>query len=177
MHEIRQPGKGLGGSVLRHRAPLRVNDYVTTSAVTHEYDQAVRAERFTSVFAVPVLVWGEVRGVLYGAVPNRRPDRAEYRRDSGRAVRRCRDWLGELTARDASQLPTSKTIRMAGSEHGSSPAGTLSSWAGSNGTRSRSACGPPAPATCDRATSLVALPTRPLLRMRTMSSGRRCDGV
>jgi DNA-binding CsgD family transcriptional regulator len=67
-----EPGKGLGGSVVHRRTPLRVNDYVSTTAITHEYDQAARAERFTSVFAVPVLVWGEVRGVLYGAVRDRR---------------------------------------------------------------------------------------------------------
>jgi DNA-binding CsgD family transcriptional regulator len=63
-----QRGKGLGGRVLRRRAPLRVHDYVTTMAITHDYDRAVRAERLTSVFAVPVLVGGEVGSVLYGAV-------------------------------------------------------------------------------------------------------------
>lgn len=68
-----QPGKGLGGSVLRHRTPLRVNDYATTVAITHEYDRAVLAERLTSVFAIPVLVWGQVQGVVYGAVRDRRP--------------------------------------------------------------------------------------------------------
>lgn len=61
-------GKGLGGSVLRHRTPLRVNDYTTTVAITHDYDHAVKAEGLTSVFAVPVLIHGEVRGLLYGAV-------------------------------------------------------------------------------------------------------------
>jgi LuxR family transcriptional regulator, regulator of acetate metabolism len=68
-----QPGKGLGGSVLRHRTPLRVNDYATTVAITHEYDRAVLTERLTSVFAIPVLVWGQVQGVVYGAVRDRRP--------------------------------------------------------------------------------------------------------
>ncbi len=61
-------GKGLGGCVLRSRTPFRVNDYASTTAITHEYDHAVRQEGLTSVFAVPVLVRGEVAGVLYGAV-------------------------------------------------------------------------------------------------------------
>ncbi len=104
-----QPGKGLGGSVLRRRTALRVNDYVTTAAITHEYDQAVRAERFTSVFAVPVLVWGEVHGVLYGAVRDRRPigDRTvrsaivvaeQLQYDVENRLRRGRGALAELAA-------------------------------------------------------------------------------
>ncbi|WUD77462.1 LuxR C-terminal-related transcriptional regulator [Streptomyces sp. NBC_00510] len=68
-----QSGKGLGGCVLRRRAPLRVNDYLTTMAITHEYDRVVRDERLTSVFAVPVLIRGEVGSVLYGAVRGRSP--------------------------------------------------------------------------------------------------------
>src|ERR1700754_4989177 len=67
-------GRGLGGSVLRERTPQRVTDYATTMEITHEYDQAVvQAERLTSVFAIPVVVWGEVQGVMYGAVRDRRP--------------------------------------------------------------------------------------------------------
>lgn len=68
-----RPGKGLGGCVMRRRTPLRVSDYTTTMAITHEYDQVVRAEGLTSVLAVPVLIGGEVVGVLYGAVRDRRP--------------------------------------------------------------------------------------------------------
>src|SRR5215470_4313577 len=63
-----QSGKGLGGCVLRGRKPFRVNDYASTMAITHDYDLAVQQEGLTSVFAVPVLVRDEVRGVLYGAV-------------------------------------------------------------------------------------------------------------
>jgi DNA-binding CsgD family transcriptional regulator len=112
-----QPGKGLGGCVLRGRAPFRVNDYASTMAITHEYDLVVRQEGLTSVFAVPVLVQGEVRGVLYGAVRAGNPigDRTvrsavvvaeqlqcdvENRllRDPGEAAYRSRNALAELTA-------------------------------------------------------------------------------
>lgn len=75
-----QPGRGLGGSVLSRRAPLRVHDYATAMGITHDYDKVVRAEGLTSVFAVPVLVKGEVRGVLYGAVH-------DHRRIADRTVR------------------------------------------------------------------------------------------
>jgi hypothetical protein len=59
---------------MRHRVPLRVNDYATTTAITHEYDSmVVHTERLTSVCAVPVVIDGDVRSVLYGAVRDRRP--------------------------------------------------------------------------------------------------------
>jgi LuxR family transcriptional regulator, regulator of acetate metabolism len=112
-----QPGKGLGGCVLRSRTPFRVNDYTSTMAITHEYDRVVREEGLTSVLAVPVLVRGEVRGVLYGAVREGNPigDRTvrsavviaeqlqcdvedRLRRDPGDAVFRSSGALAELAA-------------------------------------------------------------------------------
>jgi LuxR family transcriptional regulator, regulator of acetate metabolism len=63
------PGRGLGGTVLRHGAPRLVDDYATDATITHDYDRiVVEEERLTSVFAVPVTVHGAVHGVLYGAV-------------------------------------------------------------------------------------------------------------
>jgi DNA-binding CsgD family transcriptional regulator len=65
---------GLGGIVLCRHVPLRVQDYATTMAITHDFDHlVVGAERLTSILAVPVLVRGVVRGVLYGAVRDRQP--------------------------------------------------------------------------------------------------------
>lgn len=72
-------GTGLGGGVLRDRTPRCVDDYAHTADITHEYDPiVVQQERLTSVFAVPVTVYGGVRAVLYGAVRDHRPigDRA-----------------------------------------------------------------------------------------------------
>jgi DNA-binding CsgD family transcriptional regulator len=109
-----QSGKGLGGCVLRSRTPLRVNDYAATMAITHEYDHAVRQEGLTSVFAVPVLVRGDIGAVLYGAVREGGPigDRtvrsalvvaAQLQRDVENRLRRgparrSREALAELTA-------------------------------------------------------------------------------
>lgn len=75
---IVQSGRGLGGYVLQQEAPLRLDDYFNTSLITHEYDEAVQAERLRSIFAVPVPIGGEVRCVLFGAVRNSHPigDRA-----------------------------------------------------------------------------------------------------
>ncbi|WP_406422207.1 LuxR C-terminal-related transcriptional regulator [Streptomyces sp. NBC_00873] len=58
---------GLGGHVLQLRRPAAVADYRTADSITHDYDAPVLAERIRSVVAVPVVVSGAVRGVLYGA--------------------------------------------------------------------------------------------------------------
>lgn len=77
---IRVPaGRGLGGAVLQRGVTCRVNDYATTTTISHEYDEiVVDQERLTSIFAVPVVLAGTVRGILYGGVRDRQPigDRA-----------------------------------------------------------------------------------------------------
>ncbi|MEU6715228.1 LuxR C-terminal-related transcriptional regulator [Nonomuraea sp. NPDC046802] len=72
-------GRGLGGTVLQYGVSQRVNDYASTTTITHDYDRiVVEQERLTSVFAVPVIVRGAVQGVVYGAVRDPQPigDRA-----------------------------------------------------------------------------------------------------
>jgi DNA-binding CsgD family transcriptional regulator len=74
-----QRGRGLGGSVLVLGTPRRVADYATTTTITHDYDRVVvDEERLTSIAAVPVVVLGTVRAVLYAALRNEQPmgDRA-----------------------------------------------------------------------------------------------------
>lgn len=74
-----QSGRGLGGTVLQRGVACRVNDYASTTSISHEYDRVVVGEeRLTSIFAVPVVLRGVVRGVLYGAVRDQQPigDRA-----------------------------------------------------------------------------------------------------
>ena len=59
------PGAGLGGRVFTQRRPYLVEDYIASEGITHEYDLAVRRERLTSMAAVPVVVQGQSRAVLY----------------------------------------------------------------------------------------------------------------
>jgi DNA-binding CsgD family transcriptional regulator len=61
-------GNGLGGKVLTLSRPISVIDYLASRAISHEYDGAVGAEGLRSMMAVPVIVRGRVRGVLYGAL-------------------------------------------------------------------------------------------------------------
>ncbi|MFI6436385.1 response regulator transcription factor [Streptomyces sp. NPDC050759] len=58
---------GLGGRVLTTGRSAGVTDYRSARSITHDYDRPVLTEGIRSVVAVPVVVAGAVRMVLYGA--------------------------------------------------------------------------------------------------------------
>ncbi|MGX1703560.1 LuxR C-terminal-related transcriptional regulator [Microbacterium sp. NPDC055357] len=60
-----QAGRGLGGRALVERRPRLALDYRSSRVITHDYDRAVLGEGIATLFAVPVLVGGRARGVLY----------------------------------------------------------------------------------------------------------------
>jgi len=57
--------RGLGGRALVERRPRMTLDYRTARSITHDYDRAILGEGIATLFAVPVLVRGRARGVLY----------------------------------------------------------------------------------------------------------------
>ncbi|OBF27854.1 helix-turn-helix transcriptional regulator [Mycobacterium sp. ACS1612] len=61
------PSAGLGGATLVSRRPMSVADYRSASSITHHYDGPVLQEGIRSIVAVPVVVDGRSRAVLYGA--------------------------------------------------------------------------------------------------------------
>lgn len=60
-----QPSRGLGGRALVERRPRLALDYRSSRNITHDYDRAVLGEGVSTLFAVPVIVAGHARGVLY----------------------------------------------------------------------------------------------------------------
>ena len=62
-----RPSAGLGGATVVARRPLSVPDYRRASGITHDYDGPVLSEGIRSILAVPVVVDGRARAVLYGA--------------------------------------------------------------------------------------------------------------
>jgi DNA-binding CsgD family transcriptional regulator len=62
-----RPNSGLGGATVTAGRPLSVADYRRDLTITHDYDGPVLGEGIHSVLAVPVVVDGEARAVLYGA--------------------------------------------------------------------------------------------------------------
>lgn len=61
------PRSGLGGRVLAHRRPFAVSDYGRSTTITHHFDRPVHSEGLRSILAVPVVVDGDSRAVLYAA--------------------------------------------------------------------------------------------------------------
>lgn len=92
--------RGLGGQALSEMRPRLASDYRTARHITHDYDHEVLAEGVTALLAVPVMIDGNVRGMLYGA--EREGVSAGNR--SVDAVVRAAAWLQEqLRARDEAE--------------------------------------------------------------------------
>ncbi|KAK1186317.1 LuxR C-terminal-related transcriptional regulator [Streptomyces sp. NBS 14/10] len=94
------PGNGLGGKVLTMSRPISVVDYPVSRVISHEYDAAVGAEGLRSMLAVPVVVRGRVRGVLYGAL---RQPLALGDRALNAAMEAARELEHSLAAQDEAQ--------------------------------------------------------------------------
>jgi DNA-binding CsgD family transcriptional regulator len=86
-------GAGLGGRVLADGRPAGVEDYSGSLDITHEYDGPVLAEGLCTVVAVPVLVAGRPRAVVYAAS-----------RERGSVGDRVRDALARSARRMAAEL-------------------------------------------------------------------------
>src|SRR5664279_5176030 len=61
-----EPARGCGGLAAVDRKPVAATNYRESSAITHDYDREVTAEGIVSLIAVPVVVDGRVRAILYG---------------------------------------------------------------------------------------------------------------
>lgn len=57
--------RGLGGRALIERRPRLAVDYRTSRNITHDYDGAVLGEGISTLFAMPLVVAGTARGILY----------------------------------------------------------------------------------------------------------------
>ena len=57
---------GLGGLAMAEQRPRLTLDYATSPLITHDYDGPVLAEGVISLMAIPIVVDGLVRGIVYG---------------------------------------------------------------------------------------------------------------
>jgi DNA-binding CsgD family transcriptional regulator len=60
------PRLGLGGRALVDTAPHATSDYGASRSITHDYDRHILGEGIAALVAVPVVVAGRARGMLYG---------------------------------------------------------------------------------------------------------------
>jgi len=60
-----RPERGLGGRAMIELRPRMTSDYRTSQHITHDYDMFVLGEGIRTLLAVPIIVDGRPRGVLY----------------------------------------------------------------------------------------------------------------
>ncbi len=61
------PQEGLGGQAAVLRRTVAVDDYCMSRAITHDFDQAIRAEGLRATMAAPIVRAHRLYGVLYAA--------------------------------------------------------------------------------------------------------------
>jgi len=89
--------RGLGGRAMVERRPRLALDYKTSRHITHDYDRVILGEGISTLFAVPVLVSGVTRGILYCGSFSRMPFGENVARN---AVTVANDLATELRVRD-----------------------------------------------------------------------------
>ncbi|MFS0854618.1 LuxR C-terminal-related transcriptional regulator [Microbacterium sp. 179-I 3D4 NHS] len=60
-----RPERGLGGRAMMELRPRMTSDYGSSQQITHDYDVFVLGEGLRTLLAVPIVVSGRSRGVLY----------------------------------------------------------------------------------------------------------------
>lgn len=68
-----ETGRGLGGRALLEARPRFTANYERSKYITHDYDREIVTEGIRSLVAVPVVVGGDVRAVLYGGAYEQTP--------------------------------------------------------------------------------------------------------
>jgi DNA-binding CsgD family transcriptional regulator len=60
------PRRGLGGQALVDARPHATSDYGASRRITHDYDRHILGEGIAALLAVPIVVAGRTRGMIYG---------------------------------------------------------------------------------------------------------------
>ncbi|UUE19640.1 LuxR C-terminal-related transcriptional regulator [Microbacterium sp. J1-1] len=60
-----RPERGLGGRAMMELRPRMTSDYGSSQQITHDYDVFVLGEGLRTLLALPIIVQGRPRGVLY----------------------------------------------------------------------------------------------------------------
>ncbi|WP_091226269.1 LuxR C-terminal-related transcriptional regulator [Microbacterium sp. 3J1] len=68
-----RPERGLGGRAMMELRPRMTNDYGSSRQITHDYDVFVLGEGLRTLLALPIVVGGRPRGVLYAGAWDRTP--------------------------------------------------------------------------------------------------------
>lgn len=68
-----EAGAGIGGKALLLGRPMAVTDYQRADCITHDFDQPVAESGLRSILAIPVMLDGMPRAMIYGALRSANP--------------------------------------------------------------------------------------------------------
>ena len=68
-----RPERGLGGRAMMELRPRMTSDYGSSQQITHDYDMFVLGEGLRTLLALPIVVRGRSRGVLYAGTWDEEP--------------------------------------------------------------------------------------------------------
>lgn len=68
-----KPERGLGGRAMMEQRPRMTSDYGSSRQITHDYDGFVLGEGLRTLLALPIIVAGRPRGVLYAGAWDQAP--------------------------------------------------------------------------------------------------------
>lgn len=68
-----RPERGLGGRAMMELRPRMTSDYGSSQQITHDYDVFVLGEGLRTLLALPIVVEGRSRGVLYAGAWDTEP--------------------------------------------------------------------------------------------------------
>lgn len=68
-----RPERGLGGRAMTEQRPRMTSDYGSSRQITHDYDGFVLGEGLRTLLAIPIVVAGRPRGVLYAGAWDETP--------------------------------------------------------------------------------------------------------
>lgn len=68
-----RPERGLGGRAMTEMRPRMTSDYGASRQITHDYDGFVLGEGLRTLLAIPIVVGGRSRGVLYAGAWHETP--------------------------------------------------------------------------------------------------------
>lgn len=107
-----ESARGLGGRAMIEHRPRFTTDYMSSQLISHDYDAEIAAEGIVMLFAVPVLVDGSTRAVLYGGTRGESPPDASFMRaasgvagDLAREIRVQDEVARRIAAAQSRELP------------------------------------------------------------------------
>lgn len=105
--------RGLGGRAMSEARPRLTTNYARSSLITHDYDTEIGAEDIVALLAMPVIVDGHVRAVLYGG---NRADSTPQSACMNAGIQVARELATEIRVQDevARRVSTRATAALAG---------------------------------------------------------------